>query len=48
MTKCRAGSVPMSAEFHLNIQIHVSCADLLPCERLSCNKVSATGKQRFN
>lgn len=50
MTKHGTGSVPLafygvSLE---NIQVCVSCADLLPCERLSCNEVNATGKQRFN
>jgi len=50
MTKCGTGSVPMSICGVLleNIQVHVSCADLLPCECLSRNEVNATGKQRFN
>lgn len=47
MTKCGSGSV-LFAVLLENIQVCVSCADLLPCECLNSNEVNATGKQRFN
>lgn len=47
MTKCAPGSVIFAVSLE-HIQVYVSCADLLPCECLSCNEVNVTGKQRFN